>query len=321
MCPAMISMVITDEQTLVNKNSRQPDDHILTPENSIKPLVVSQQPLLTRLSKGNKSQTDCSSSSSPISDIGNEIGVLNYHPASNDLASSQYEFWNDYDQADLDVFDEIDAQEKHTQDQSQYPHHQQQQQHQLPVLQSTSKSLPYIPPVVSPLRPNLHNSVSQKRPLPPVSPNQIVKIGNLSISNTQNLNKQALPSPKPLEPKRINTDNGFELSIKNLPVQSLRNQQFKKPLPLPPQSSSVTLELEHDQSGFMEEKKEWNVWFEKYLRQLDEKKPIVWGGYTQDEIYGLMRQLNPEPDQSGEQKRLIDVWRHMNLDFEGILGL
>ncbi|CAH7685385.1 hypothetical protein PPACK8108_LOCUS19900 [Phakopsora pachyrhizi] len=110
MCSAMIFPVITNEQTLVNKISSQPDDHLLTPENSIKPLVVSQQPLLTRLSKGYKSQTDCSSSSSPILDFGNEIGVSNYHPASNDLASSQYKFWNDYDQADLDAFDEIDAQ-------------------------------------------------------------------------------------------------------------------------------------------------------------------------------------------------------------------
>ncbi|KAI8455645.1 hypothetical protein BY996DRAFT_6464801 [Phakopsora pachyrhizi] len=106
----MIFPVITNEQTLVNKISSQPDDHLLTPENSIKPLVVSQQPSLTRLSKGYKSQTDCSSSSSPILDFGNEIGVSNYHPASNDLASSQYKFWNDYDQADLDAFDEIDAQ-------------------------------------------------------------------------------------------------------------------------------------------------------------------------------------------------------------------
>ncbi|KAI8452613.1 hypothetical protein BY996DRAFT_6415349 [Phakopsora pachyrhizi] len=110
MCPAMIFPVIINEQTLVNKNSSQPDDHLLTPENLIKPLVVSQQPLLTRLSKDYKSQTDCSSSSSPISNVGNEIGVSNYHPASDDLASSQYKFWNDYDQADLDTFDEIEAQ-------------------------------------------------------------------------------------------------------------------------------------------------------------------------------------------------------------------
>ncbi|KAI8461267.1 hypothetical protein BY996DRAFT_6612485 [Phakopsora pachyrhizi] len=71
----MIFLVITNEQTLVNKNSSQTDDHLLTPENSIKPLVVSQQPLLTRLSKGYKSQTDHSSSSSPILDVGNEIGT------------------------------------------------------------------------------------------------------------------------------------------------------------------------------------------------------------------------------------------------------
>ncbi|KAI8451799.1 hypothetical protein BY996DRAFT_7270838 [Phakopsora pachyrhizi] len=110
MCVCVIFTVITNEQTLVNKNSSQPDDNCLTPENSIEPLVVSQQPLLTRLSKGYKSQTDSYSYSSPILDVGNEIGVSDYHPASNDLASSQYEFCNDYDQADLNAFDEIDAQ-------------------------------------------------------------------------------------------------------------------------------------------------------------------------------------------------------------------
>ncbi|CAH7666633.1 hypothetical protein PPACK8108_LOCUS981 [Phakopsora pachyrhizi] len=110
MCPGVIFLVITNEQTLVNKSSSQPDDHLMTSENSIKPLVFIQQPSLTRLSKGYKSQTDCSSSSSPILDVGDEIGVSNYHPASNDLASSQYEIWNDYYQADLDTFDEIDAQ-------------------------------------------------------------------------------------------------------------------------------------------------------------------------------------------------------------------
>ncbi|CAH7670187.1 hypothetical protein PPACK8108_LOCUS4901 [Phakopsora pachyrhizi] len=358
MCPAMIFLVITNEQTLVNKNSRQPDDHLLTPENSIKPLVVSQQLSLTRLSKGYKSQTDCSSSSSPILDIGNEIGVSNYHPASDDLASSQYEFWNDYDQADLDAFDEIDAQPSH------------------------------------------HGSVSLKRPLPPVPPNQIgsdrlLRLAtylsgfyqsthptsftgsNQSDSNTQNLNKQALPSPKPLEPKRINSDNSFELLIENLPIPLIiteeENLDNVPKLVIPDKcddDESISQErekateeslsrLEYLNTGitstkevqkearkdyyhcsflkriksqefisyfgeklkFMEKKKEWNVWFEKYLRQLDEKKPIVWGGYTQDEIDGLMRQLNPKPDQSGEQKRLIDVWGHLNPDFEGILGL
>ncbi|KAI8457784.1 hypothetical protein BY996DRAFT_6568376 [Phakopsora pachyrhizi] len=312
-------MVITDEQTLVNKNSRQPDDHILTPENSIKPLVVSQQPLLTRLSKGNKSQTDCSSSSSPISDIGNEIGVLNYHPASNDLASSQYEFWNDYDQADLDVFDEIDAQYALRKLYLSNPTKAHSQKHPKPfrridssirnsdirtnlVLDRYTFNKPHLTPqgyqptessieifstyrILSLSSNPLQNPCLTSHLLSHLSdptfttqslrkghchlypPTRLLRLAtylsgfyqsahptsftgsNQSDSNTQNLNKQALPSPKPLEPKRINTDNGFELSIKNLPVQSLRNQQFKKPLPLPPQSSSVTLELEHDQSG------------------------------------------------------------------------
>lgn len=28
----------------------------------------------------------------------------------------------------------------------------------------------------------------------------------------------------------------------------------------------------------MDYKKEWNVAFEKYLRELDAKKPVIWGG-------------------------------------------
>jgi AP endonuclease-1 len=28
----------------------------------------------------------------------------------------------------------------------------------------------------------------------------------------------------------------------------------------------------------MEYKKEWNIAFEKYLRELDSKKPVIWGG-------------------------------------------
>ncbi|CAH7675337.1 hypothetical protein PPACK8108_LOCUS10333 [Phakopsora pachyrhizi] len=152
MCPAMIFLVITNEQTLVNKNSRQPDDHLLTPENSIKPLVVSQQPLLTRLSKGYKSQTDCSSSSSPILDIGNEIGVSNYHPASNDIASSQYEFWNDYDQADLDTFDEIDAQYTLWSTQANSQSVQSQKSNQTP--QSSGLNLSSSSQEILPLKPN-----------------------------------------------------------------------------------------------------------------------------------------------------------------------
>ncbi|KAI8442950.1 hypothetical protein BY996DRAFT_6563455 [Phakopsora pachyrhizi] len=265
--------------------------------------------------------------------------------------------------------------EEPTQDQNQYPHHQQQQQHQLPVLQSTSKSLPYIPPVVSPLRPNRHNSVSQKRPLPPVPPNQIGSNGllrlatylsgfyqsahptsftgsNQSDSNTQNLNKQALPSPNPLEPKKINTDNGFEFSEPQKPT-------VQEATTITPQSSSVTLELEHDQSGVMyhpENQSQCLLARKSQTLQSEPQIPIIITeeenldnvpklviqdkcdddesssqerekateeslsrlGYTQDEIDGLMRKLNPEPYQSGEQKRLIDVWRHLNPDFESL---
>ncbi|KAI8444185.1 hypothetical protein BY996DRAFT_8501661 [Phakopsora pachyrhizi] len=254
--------------------------------------------------------------------------------------------------------------EEPTQDQNQYPHHQQQQQHQLPVLQSTSKSLPYIPPVVSPLRPNRHNSVSQKRPLPPVPPNQIGSNGllrlatylsgfyqsahptsftgsNQSDSNTQNLNKQALPSPNPLEPKKINTDNGFEFSEPQKPT-------VQEATTITPQSSFVTLELEHDQSGVMyhpENQSQCLLARKSQTLQSEPQIPIIitekenldnvpklviqdkcdddesssqerekateeslsrLAGYPQDEIDGLMRKLNPEPYQSGEQKRLID---------------
>ncbi|CAH7683264.1 hypothetical protein PPACK8108_LOCUS16707 [Phakopsora pachyrhizi] len=162
MCPAMIFPVIINEQTLVNKNSSQPDDHLLTPENLIKPLVVSQQPLLTRLSKDYKSQTDCSSSSSPISNVGNEIGVSNYHPASDYLASSQYKLWNDYDQADLDTFDEIEAQYALQLTQSNSQSVQSQKSNQTP--QSSGLNLDSSSQETLPLKPNQgpfpHSSIS-----------------------------------------------------------------------------------------------------------------------------------------------------------------
>ncbi|KAI8449206.1 hypothetical protein BY996DRAFT_6618530 [Phakopsora pachyrhizi] len=237
----MIFLVITNEQTLVNKNSRQPDDHLLTPENSIKPLVVSQQLSLTRLSKGYKSQTDCSSSSSPILDIGNEIGVSNYHPASDDLASSQYEFWNDYDQADLDAFDEIDAQYALRKLYLSNPTKAHSQKHPKPFRRidrpepvpspptaaATSASSPLIHFKILALHPTCcltsqtqpsRLSLSEKAIATRTSQPDCFTGSNQSDSNTQNLNKQALPSPKPLEPKRINSDNSFELLIENLPI-------------------------------------------------------------------------------------------------------
>lgn len=88
----------------------------------------------------------------------------------------------------------------------------------------------------------------------------------------------------------------------------------------------------------MDRKKQWNIAFEKYLRQLDAIKPVIWGGdincaltekdirnaasnwnksagYTQDECDGLNSQLHP-PEESGHQK-LLDVWRELHPDVEG----
>lgn len=93
-----------------------------------------------------------------------------------------------------------------------------------------------------------------------------------------------------------------------------------------------------DNLKFLDRKKQWNVAFEKYLRELDARKPIVWGGdincaltekdirngpsnwnkaagYTQVECDGLNSQLNPT-EESGHEK-MIDVWRQLNPDVEG----
>ncbi|KNZ54627.1 exodeoxyribonuclease III [Puccinia sorghi] len=93
-----------------------------------------------------------------------------------------------------------------------------------------------------------------------------------------------------------------------------------------------------DNLKFMNRKIEWNVAFEKYLRELDAKKPVVWGGdincalsekdirnaasnwnktagYTQQECDGLNSQLSP-PEGSRNEK-LVDVWRELNPDLEG----
>ncbi|GAA5848667.1 hypothetical protein JCM8547_004590 [Rhodosporidiobolus lusitaniae] len=88
----------------------------------------------------------------------------------------------------------------------------------------------------------------------------------------------------------------------------------------------------------MPEKKAWNAAFERYLRELDGKKPVIWcgdlnvvatekdirnwktnynksAGCTDDEIAGFNSQLNP-PEDSGHEK-LVDVWRHQNPEQEG----
>ncbi|KAK9894178.1 hypothetical protein P389DRAFT_146722 [Cystobasidium minutum MCA 4210] len=88
----------------------------------------------------------------------------------------------------------------------------------------------------------------------------------------------------------------------------------------------------------MDYKKEWNVAFEKYLRELDAQKPVIWGGdfncaptekdirhakpnwdktpgYTKAESDGYFSQLQPAPD-SGYQP-LVDVWREKHPDAIG----
>ncbi|GAA5830345.1 hypothetical protein JCM11251_001317 [Rhodosporidiobolus azoricus] len=88
----------------------------------------------------------------------------------------------------------------------------------------------------------------------------------------------------------------------------------------------------------LEQKKAWNRVFERYLRELTAKKPVIWcgdqnvvatekdirnwktnynksAGCTDDEINGFNSQLNPSED-SGHEK-LVDVWRQLNPDKEG----
>ncbi|GAA5968311.1 hypothetical protein JCM11641_003807 [Rhodosporidiobolus odoratus] len=85
-------------------------------------------------------------------------------------------------------------------------------------------------------------------------------------------------------------------------------------------------------------KKAWNRAFERYLRQLDAKKPVIWcgdlnvvptekdirnwktnynksAGCTDAEIDGFHGQLNPAS--GSEHKPLVDVWRHLHPDTEG----
>ena len=46
----------------------------------------------------------------------------------------------------------------------------------------------------------------------------------------------------------------------------------------------------------MDAKKAWNTHFEAYIRDLDKKKPVIWGG-----------DLNVAPTEIGEYSRFCDV--------------
>lgn len=83
----------------------------------------------------------------------------------------------------------------------------------------------------------------------------------------------------------------------------------------------------------LEDKKEWNVHFETYIRDLDKKKPVIWTGdlnvaptdmdlcnakknwnktpgYTEAETSSFNNILNPPSD--SEHPKLVDVWRHFH---------
>ncbi|KAH8116824.1 Endonuclease/exonuclease/phosphatase [Phellopilus nigrolimitatus] len=92
----------------------------------------------------------------------------------------------------------------------------------------------------------------------------------------------------------------------------------------------------------LKEKEEWNEHFEEYIRDLDEKKPVVWAGdlnvaptekdltnakrnwnktpgYTESETKAFARILNPSTteeasDADKSANRFIDVWRHLHPD-------
>ncbi|KAF5380999.1 hypothetical protein D9615_004074 [Tricholomella constricta] len=83
----------------------------------------------------------------------------------------------------------------------------------------------------------------------------------------------------------------------------------------------------------LDAKKEWNVHFEAYIRDLDKKKPVIWtgdlnvapteldlsnakrnwnktAGYTEAETTAFKHILNPPAD--SDAGRFVDVWRHLH---------
>ncbi|KAG5647284.1 hypothetical protein DXG03_000820 [Asterophora parasitica] len=84
----------------------------------------------------------------------------------------------------------------------------------------------------------------------------------------------------------------------------------------------------------LDAKKEWNVHFEAYIRDLDKKKPVIWTGdlnvaptemdlcnakknwnktpgYTEAETTAFKNILNP-PKEDKDAGRFVDVWRHLH---------
>lgn len=84
-------------------------------------------------------------------------------------------------------------------------------------------------------------------------------------------------------------------------------------------------------------KKTWNVHFERYIRDLDKKKPVIWTGdlnvaptamdlsnpkpnwnktpgYTEAETSAFKAILNPPEDSSDAEHQFTDVWRKLHPD-------
>jgi len=126
-----------------------------------------------------------------------------------------------------------------------------------------------------------------------------------------------------------------------------------KTLPGHPDPSSVkgrilTVEFEHcyvvgtyvvnagEKLKTLDAKREWNTHFEAYIRELDKKKPVIWGGdlnvapteldlanpkrnwnktagYTEAETSSFARILDPpESDSSESPGKFVDVWRQLH---------
>ncbi|KAI0747276.1 Endonuclease/exonuclease/phosphatase [Irpex lacteus] len=85
----------------------------------------------------------------------------------------------------------------------------------------------------------------------------------------------------------------------------------------------------------LDEKKAWNLHFEKYIQELDKKKPVIWTGdlnvaptdkdlsnpkpnwnktpgYTEAETSLFARILEPPDAEESGAKKMVDVWRHLH---------
>ncbi|THG98636.1 hypothetical protein EW026_g3596 [Hermanssonia centrifuga] len=94
----------------------------------------------------------------------------------------------------------------------------------------------------------------------------------------------------------------------------------------------------------LDAKKEWNVHFERYIRDLDKKKPVIWTGdlnvaptaidltnpkpnwnktpgYTEAETTAFARILEPpEADQQAGAQKMVDIWRRLHPDRKASAG-